>query len=906
MSGELGMTEYVAAPRKERRVEGVDLEKIDERLFECVEFFHKHVEETDYRNLEWYMQRANLRYAAGDDIYEVLDDFFMAARCLHDRHAMHLDLKPPEMFMTRRIIPVELGIISGMPMLTLEFSATYGLPLMMVLSKTAPDEIMSEACLFSTFFRSGLVGDFYELAGLSAVIYAGVIAAIGRGFDDEAVLALNTYAKARDSLRGSPPAAALAKIKRYDALNAALACMCNGDFEVMSEILAPVAEDFLEDSRKRAGDTEFFAPTKSPTPKYFDSSILTILALVTLRGKSIPFPETGAFSHYRDFERGFTVMPERRIEIPGLDEEARRILQEAGIDPDAIEDQGQVDTGYRDEKAESEARALEILLERQRAAQEAVRKKLLERDEEDEEELRTEDFHQPRLKLREDDEEEDEEKAKKDFQSFFDDPEDEPPVYEDEPESEPEVKAKVKDFSDFFESHDEDDAESRERHEDEDSLQTDVGQSYSDFFENLNEAAIPKYDDGSADDIGAGAKEFSASFFDEAAQVPAFQMEADLEEREQSDLQSDESRDFTKLFSPTASREPALKMTLDDDEEVEEAPKPEPKKETPAYERDNSHIVEQDLSKTRDFSKIFEEDDKIPTDLRMSDDGSVPVAPIAITSVPQKDDREDEVLKSPEKTVDYAALFEEEDVIATDLRMSDDESAPVVPMTAKLKIEDLQDEGEALRSPEKTVDYAALFDELDDEARIEQEKEHADLLKELEAAQEAKRRLEAEAHAALKLELEEEELLETPETTEERLARLIAERDAAAKAAALEERERQLAELARIAEEGPKEIVTQSLQLCPDETTDPDEIVEKVQPEELIISPYTYTELDMIHENIAERVELEEDITVHDLLAQTEPQAKPELSVADDDDDVLLVALNYDEVADATKDEDKD
>ena len=194
-----------------------------------------------------------LRFAAGDDVYEVVDDAFMAARCLHERHAMHLELKPPEMFMTRRIMPVELGIISGMPMLTLEFSATYGLPLMMVLGGTAPEDLMSEANLMTSYFRRGFCADFAELTGLSAVIYAGVIAAIGRGFDDEATLGINTYAKARDSLRGMPPASLLPKIKRYDALITALACLCAGNIEMIGDVLAPEAEAFEADQRRRGG-----------------------------------------------------------------------------------------------------------------------------------------------------------------------------------------------------------------------------------------------------------------------------------------------------------------------------------------------------------------------------------------------------------------------------------------------------------------------------------------------------------------------------------------------------------------------------------------------------------------------------------------------------------------------------
>ena len=112
--------QYVPQPRGEARIPNINPNAVDERLAEVTDFFLKHCDEADYRNLDWYLWRMQLKYAVGDDIVEVVDDAFLAAKCLHDKHAMHLELKPPEMFMTRRITPVELGIISGMPMLTLE------------------------------------------------------------------------------------------------------------------------------------------------------------------------------------------------------------------------------------------------------------------------------------------------------------------------------------------------------------------------------------------------------------------------------------------------------------------------------------------------------------------------------------------------------------------------------------------------------------------------------------------------------------------------------------------------------------------------------------------------------------------------------------------------------------------
>ena len=114
-----------------------------------------------------------------------------------------------------------------------------------------------------------------------------------------------------------------------------------------------------------------------PVPKYFDLSIVTVLALAALRGVTIELPATGAIAGYRDFLRGLTEMPERRLEMPELDEEARQILKEAGVDPDQIAG-NYMDHSIQDAKEASEARAAELFEERQKRAQDAVREKILQ------------------------------------------------------------------------------------------------------------------------------------------------------------------------------------------------------------------------------------------------------------------------------------------------------------------------------------------------------------------------------------------------------------------------------------------------------------------------------------------------------------------------------------------------
>ena len=852
---------YEPAPRGAARVAGVDLAAIDARLKECAEFFTKHCDEADYRNLDWYQWRMQLRFAAGDDVYEVVDDAFMAARCLHERHAMHLELKPPEMFMTRRIMPVELGIISGMPMLTLEFSATYGLPLMMVLGGTAPEDLMSEANLMTSYFRRGFCADFAELTGLSAVIYAGVIAAIGRGFDDEATLGINTYAKARDSLRGMPPASLLPKIKRYDALITALACLCAGNIEMIGDVLAPEAEAFEADQRRRGGEA-YLSPSKMPVPKYFDTAILTILALIVLRGETIVLPETGAIAAYRDFVRGLTEIPERRIEVPGLDEESRRILQEAGIDPDNIGG-NEADKSFRDAKEESEARAAAIFEEKQRLAQEAVREKIARgiAEEEKHTSVAPQIVEQESLRLSDEDEsgearsrrydnffdsgddneaqrrfnEESEapsDAEQKSYANFFDSGDDDRPASDDAGDDARNGQSPGKDFSQFFSGGDDDveriqavnakeDAiesavgatkdfsaffaqddktdESIRAHVDEETAATrETGKSYASFFDNLDEAAIPKFDDGS-DDMA-----------DDARATTSYS---------------------AAFFSDDKVPLSGLKMTLDPE------PEPEPKVADAKPEPPREAYVPtiEDNSPRRDFTQLFDESVPAPTiGLKMSEDA-------------------EENAKCYEKAVEHDKSNE---------AFSDGAEA-------------YDADGDA----GKGRDFKRFFDDeapagmptIDDATR-----DRDDQIRELEREQreKAQRAIEEREKRALKLKLDgtEEPELKKPESYQQRMERLIAEKHQAAKEQALREREEAMRELEAWKQSEPKAIVIEKLQLTPDAPRDPDEVVKKVDPEDLVIKGFAYDDLDMIHANTAQKDDVEEDFDLYAAMARKESE----------------------------------
>ena len=136
--------------------------------------------------------------------------------------------------------------------------------------------------------------------------------------------------------------------------------------------------------------------------------------------------------------------------------------------------------------------------------------------------------------------------------------------------------------------------------------------------------------------------------------------------------------------------------------------------------------------------------------------------------------------------------------------------------------------------------------------------------------EQARKAAEKAAQQKLKLELDgTEEDVKAAESYQERMARLIAEKQAAMREQALREREEAERELEELKKTGVAKPVVEQLQLTPTESTDPDEKVEKVAPEDLVIKGFAYTDLDMIHANTAVKEDLEEDFDMHAAMAKT-------------------------------------
>ena len=832
------LEKYEPQPRGQSRISNIALESVDKRLLECRDYFTKHVDEADYRNLDWYLWRMQLHYAAGDDIFQIVDDAFLAARCLHDRHEMHLDLKPPEMFMSRRITPVELGILSGMPMLTMEFSATYGLPLMMVMGNTAPEDIMSEANLMTSYFRRGFCADFIELTGLAAVIYAGVIAAIGRGFDDEATVGINTYSKARDSLRGNPPKAVLNKLQRYDALITALACLCAGQYDPIGEILANAAEDFVADQAKRSGES-WLNPEKMPPPRYFDMSIVTILALAALRQVIIELPKTGAIAGYRDFIKGLTEMPERRLEMPELDEEARKILQEAGVNPDQIAG-NYMDHSIQDAREASEARAAELFEERQRKAQEAVRAKIIQDAAEAEIQNKTEDQAQ---------------NAGQSYAGFFD-------------------NLTEKDIPPFDDgSHS-------------DTQPQDAGQNYSNFFDNLSENDIPPFDDGSQDDQ-QGTKTFSANFFNEENKPQSdLKMSDDTIDVSQIEHETKQTPSFSEDFFDKEEKS-ASDLKMQDESESSSESHDKEKVSTnyasffdnldenaiPKYDDGSSDDRQQVKTFSADF---FSEDHHVPSGLKMTLDPEPPKPvsqpepekkPVSETYIPTIEDN------SPRR--DFTKLFDENAPEPTlGLRMSlDDEENRKILDTKPHSDQKISDEPAEERA-DSSRDFSHFFSDEEAPKSAEQRAAESDRdaqIRELEEAQAQKLAEEAKNKESKKLKLAldgTEQAFKKPESYQDRMARIIAEKQAAAREMALREREESEREIEALKQADNFKPMVETLQMKPTESTDPDEAVQKAASvDDIVIKRFAHTDLDMIHDNTAQKADLEDDFDMYAALA---------------------------------------
>ena len=319
---------------KKTRLEGLNESTLRTRLAECDEALRKYVDEIFYGNLNWYVSRASLRYALGLPPADIADDLYLAARCIHLRGSMHLDRNAPEKFMTRRLLPVELALVSGQPAITTDIASEVGFSLSELLANTS-EELHKEASRLTSYFRRGSCASHQDLAGLGAVTYAGALAAIARGFDDEAALGLKMFADARvpfANVRAEEPAASV--LKRYDGLCLGLVCVLNGELDKLGHVVTAIVTAYLHDLATKLGK-ELASP--SQPPRYLDLSAVAILAVAALRGYEVVLPDEGPLAGYRElYEHFMTAPPREAVQTSGLDEQSKEVLRSMGVSEEAI------------------------------------------------------------------------------------------------------------------------------------------------------------------------------------------------------------------------------------------------------------------------------------------------------------------------------------------------------------------------------------------------------------------------------------------------------------------------------------------------------------------------------------------------------------------------------------------
>jgi hypothetical protein len=250
----------------------------------CTAAVSERLDPLDYRSWSVYLERAGAAFAVGEPISAVVEDLYLAARCLHGNEAIHLGKHEPRQFLTRRVHPVELALASGHPVLMAELTAAYGLSIPLVMSRSDA-ELDDEIAVLTSHFMRQRCTDHRALLGLGGVVFAGSLAALARGFDDEAALGLETYGDARRALAGvTPPDALLGKLRRYDALNLALVDIVNRQAAPLGERIAKLVSAHERELSSAEGGA---SKTKQG---WLDTSAVALVAAATWRELAVELP----------------------------------------------------------------------------------------------------------------------------------------------------------------------------------------------------------------------------------------------------------------------------------------------------------------------------------------------------------------------------------------------------------------------------------------------------------------------------------------------------------------------------------------------------------------------------------------------------------------------------------------
>ncbi len=271
------------------RVAGLDLEIAERMLTELGAKVEYKDEKLEPSYAGAFVARAHLRFAAGWDPGEVVTDLWYAGRCYGIDPGQHLARFAYEQLLTRRIVPVECGILGGQVDLCKRLAAAYGLPLVTALGGLATPDLATELKTLSPALRGQPIMHPQQLLGLAAAVYAAALASAARGYADEVKIAIQTLNKA--AFRGELDPVQKAIFSRYVGLCEGLAELVAPGGRDLSVLLGDVVATYTGYMKGQLGDA--WLKPKGPT-RYVDTGVLSVLGMALLTDYPLgSFPAEG-------------------------------------------------------------------------------------------------------------------------------------------------------------------------------------------------------------------------------------------------------------------------------------------------------------------------------------------------------------------------------------------------------------------------------------------------------------------------------------------------------------------------------------------------------------------------------------------------------------------------------------
>jgi hypothetical protein len=264
----------------------------------------RYTDECSLFNLRPWLDRAGLLVLTGAPLEEALEACHRAALCLRENVALHLYRVPVQKFRTRRLEPLELGLLSRDVTLMRDLAADFGLSLHQVLAGMAEAEVMAEVGTLTGYFRPRAEGQPEplkpaDLAGLGALAYAAALSEVMQGFEDEAGMSLDVFLGALHAAGVAPdPAASTGHpaLDRYVTLAFALRAWVSPT----PELAVPWTARWLEGEAARRAALQV---TEESLAEVLDRTTWGLLALAALRGAPCAEPSDATLAGLLAFMR---------------------------------------------------------------------------------------------------------------------------------------------------------------------------------------------------------------------------------------------------------------------------------------------------------------------------------------------------------------------------------------------------------------------------------------------------------------------------------------------------------------------------------------------------------------------------------------------------------------------------